>query len=403
MSNSTPRRLLVVSHVVHYQWDGQLFSYGPYAREIDIWADLFPTVRIASPLRRECPPKDCLPFTRSNISMVPQLETGGDNLWAKLLQLLVVPLHLLKLSLAMIQADVVHVRCPGNLGLLGVILAPLLCSRHVAKYAGQWNGYEHEPFSVVLQRRILMSWWWRRGLVTVYGEWPKQPRQVIPFFTSMMTKDQVDQSKEAAASKKLELPLQVVFSGRLVPLKAVDLVLRALAKVGRNNVPFTFTVVGGGPEQPRLEQLARELGIQDRVQFVGAIPFSEVMSWYNRAHILVLASNHSEGWPKVVAEAMCHGLVCVGSSHGLLPWMLRDRGATFEVGDVDGLAATIQRLATDPEDFQRLSRNAAVWAQGFSLEGLQTALWQLLSRSWNIELRNPPPPGASHSPRVSRV
>jgi hypothetical protein len=73
--------------------------------------------------------------------------------------------------------------------------------------------------------------------------------------------------------------------------------------------------------------------------------------------------------------------------------MLRDRGATFEV-DADGPAATIEKLAGDPNESQRLS-NAAVWAQGFSLEGLRNSLQQLLSRSWDIELRNPQPPPAS--------
>ena len=61
---SGPKRLLIVSHVRHYRHDGQLGAYGPYAREIDIWADLFESVVIAAPLRRVPFPGDCLPFTR---------------------------------------------------------------------------------------------------------------------------------------------------------------------------------------------------------------------------------------------------------------------------------------------------------------------------------------------------
>jgi hypothetical protein len=175
---------------------------------------------------------------------------------------------------------------PGESGLRR---QPALASRAVAKYAGQWNDYEHEPFSVVLQRRILMSWWWRRGLVTVYGEWPKQPKQVIPFFTSMMTADQVDQSKEAAAAKKLELPLQVVFSGRLVPLKAVDLVLRALANGWGLLIPSWAEI---GTTQLGIGRIWHD----DRVQFVGAIPFSEVMSWHSGSRSCLGIPSGS--WPK---------------------------------------------------------------------------------------------------------
>src|ERR1035441_5054943 len=87
-------RLLIVSHVYHYRHEGAIYAYGPYTREIDIWADLFPEVRIASPLRNEVPPKDCLPFTRSNISMIPQMETGGDCFGAKLKQIALLPVLL---------------------------------------------------------------------------------------------------------------------------------------------------------------------------------------------------------------------------------------------------------------------------------------------------------------------
>ncbi|HYE72144.1 MAG TPA: hypothetical protein VEF04_02395, partial [Blastocatellia bacterium] len=209
------KKLLVISHVVHYLHDGVLYAYGPYAREIDIWADLFPEVMIASPCRMEPPPQDAIPFTRSNVSIKPQLETGGDALSEKAKQLLTLPVHFYNLCIAIRQADAVHVRCPGNLGLMGALLAPIFSRHLIAKYAGQWNGYANEPFTVKLQRKVLSSRWWR-GPVTVYGEWPKQPDHIIPFFTSMMEASQVKLAQTYASRKKLEMPLRILFSGRLV-------------------------------------------------------------------------------------------------------------------------------------------------------------------------------------------
>src|SRR5450759_4705273 len=135
------QNVIVVSHVVHYCSEGCLFAYGPYAREIDVWADLFPKVVIAAPLRHGSPPADCLAFTRSNISVFPVKETGGQSLKAKLVQVVCLPALIASLCKAMHKADAIHVRCPGNLGLLGVVLAPLFSRRLVAKYAGQWSGY----------------------------------------------------------------------------------------------------------------------------------------------------------------------------------------------------------------------------------------------------------------------
>src|SRR5205807_1598271 len=84
-------RLVVVSHVVHYRFEGRLFAYGPYAREILLWAELFGEIAIASPCREERPPADCLAFDTDNISIMPQKEAGGETLRAKLALLLALP------------------------------------------------------------------------------------------------------------------------------------------------------------------------------------------------------------------------------------------------------------------------------------------------------------------------
>src|SRR5207302_4620384 len=62
---ATPRidmRLAVVSHVVHYQKRRALYAYAPYAREVEVWADLFREVVIAAPCRNDVPPGDCAPL-----------------------------------------------------------------------------------------------------------------------------------------------------------------------------------------------------------------------------------------------------------------------------------------------------------------------------------------------------
>src|SRR5687767_7523008 len=160
MSRKTkPGTLLVVSHVRHFKHSGSIFAYTPYACELDIWADLFSRVIIAAPCRDEAPPDDTTAFTRSNISIFPQKETGGSTVSAKLALLLSVPGLAWSLGRAMRRVDAIHVRCPGNLGLIGAIMAPLFSSNLVAKFAGQWNRYPGEPWTVRLQKSILRSRW----------------------------------------------------------------------------------------------------------------------------------------------------------------------------------------------------------------------------------------------------
>ena len=201
--------LAIVSHVLHCRHDGQIFAYGPYAREIDVWADLFPRVVIAAPSQKTPPRGDDLPLTRPNIALEPQLPTGGDSALAKARQLVALPRLVRGLSRAMSRADAIHVRCPGNLGLLGVLLAPLFSRYIVAKYAGQWNGYPGEPRTTKLQRSLLKSRWWR-GPVTVYGAWPDQPPHVMPFFASILTAQEMRRARKAAASRAARPPPRVL-------------------------------------------------------------------------------------------------------------------------------------------------------------------------------------------------
>lgn len=387
-SNDTPQKLLIVSHVVHYRHAGGLYAYGPYAREIDIWADLFPRVIIAAPCRNETPPPDCLAFTRNNISIDPQLETGGHTVAAKAKQLALLPLLVLGLCRAMRRADAIHVRYPANVGLLGALLAPLFSSRLVGKYAGQWNGYEGERAVLRWQRALLRSSWWR-GPVTVYGSWPNEPPQVKPFFTSMMTAKQVEQAIQTADRKRLTTPLRVLFNGRLAKEKRVSALIEAVKAASDSGCHMEVAVVGDGPDRKHLEALVKKLELEKVVTLYGALPFDENLAWYEWAHCLVLPSVNSEGWPKVIAEGMCHGLICVAVNHGQVRSMLNNRGVLLETGTVDEIAAALQQVATQPERFEPLMRNATIWARQYSLEGLRDALAELLSREWNVLLRSP--------------
>ena len=202
-------RLGVISNVVHYATSDGLHAYGPYARELDIWADLFDEVTILGPCRNTRPPGDAVPFTRRNITIVPQKECGGDTLSAKLSLMISVPAMIRDLVRGMATVDAIHVRCPGNLGLLGVVLGRFVARKRIAKYAGQWTTYPGEQPTVRLQRWLLGSRWWGAP-VTVYGQWDRQPSHVIPFFTSLMDADHMDRARLAIARRRANRQITTV-------------------------------------------------------------------------------------------------------------------------------------------------------------------------------------------------
>jgi glycosyltransferase involved in cell wall biosynthesis len=378
-------RLGVVTAVVHYATGDGLYAYGPYARELDIWADLFEEVTILAPCRRTRPPGDSVPFTRPNITILPLKERGGEGLSAKLSLLFSVPGMIRGLMQGMARVDAIHVRCPGNLALLGVILAPLFVRQRIAKYAGQWTHYPGEQPTVRLQRWLLGSRWWGAP-VTVYGQWDRQPAHVIPFFTSLMDADHMGRARLAIVRRESSPELRIVYLGRLTASKNLDVLFRAMQSVVAQGLRVRCTVVGEGPERESLERLATQLSLAKNVRFTGGVPHEETGSILEDADVLVLVSE-TEGWPKALAEAMAFGLVCIGSDRGLIPQMLGEgRGIVVAPGDVDALAKELGRVARDPERCPGMRERAAAWAQQYSLEGLREALRCLLNERWGTQI-----------------
>lgn len=380
----TPRpvgELVIVSHVVHHDWRGRLWAYAPYAREIEIWAELFPRLLIAAPGSEGPPPADAAAIDRANVSLLAQRATGGTSASAKLRQLAALPLLVRDLGRALRGAFAVHVRCPGNLGLLGVLLAPVLCRRLVAKYAGQWGHYPGEAWSYRLQRALLASPWWR-GPVTVYGEWPEQPEKIVPFFTSMLADQQLEKARAAALLPRAAGPLRVLFVGRLSKAKNVDALIDAAADAKSRGAELEVTVVGDGPERAALEARASARGVA--VHFAGGIGFDQVLDLYAAHDVLVLISE-TEGWPKAITEAMAFGLVAIGSKRGLVPEILGNgRGLVVEPGDASALAGHLVDLAASPESFAAMRQRAAVWGQRYTLGHLRTALGDLMAEAWDL-------------------
>jgi glycosyltransferase involved in cell wall biosynthesis len=82
---------------------------------------------------------------------------------------------------------------------------------------------------------------------------------------------------------------------------------------------------------------------------------------------------------------MAFGLVCIGSDLGLIRMFLGEgRGITVPPRDAVALADAIRNVAAAPEQFAGMRQDAAIWAQGYSIEGLREALRSLMTERWKL-------------------
>lgn len=140
------------------------------------------------------------------------------------------------------------------------------------------------------------------------------------------------------------------YVGRLVPEKGVDLLIRAAAELPGL---WRLAIAGDGPERERLAALARQLGVEQQVDFDGQLPAGRIPAYLQEMDVLALPSRTRPNWKeqfgRVLIEGMACGAAVIGSDSGEIPNVLGDAGRTFAEGDVQALQNLLVKLAQDVE------------------------------------------------------
>lgn len=154
----------------------------------------------------------------------------------------------------------------------------------------------------------------------------------------------------------------LLFIGRLVPKKGVDVLLRALARL---HGKAKCIVVGDGPMRQKLERLTMQLGVSDCVTFIGSVKHSDVAEHYASAYALIVPSviasdGDRDGLPNVILEAAASSLPIIASDISGIPEFVEDgeSGLLFPAGDDEALAMAIEKLLSDEELAGKLAEGA---------------------------------------------
>jgi glycosyltransferase involved in cell wall biosynthesis len=144
----------------------------------------------------------------------------------------------------------------------------------------------------------------------------------------------------------------VLAVGRMVPKKGFDVLLRALADPSLRDRPVVTVLVGEGDEWQRWQKLGRELGIADRLRWVGSVPGDRIGLYYNASDLLAMpsVSRPADGLNVCVLDAMSCGKPVVGSDVAGNPLAIVDgvTGTIVPEGDWSALAQAIGRLVDAP-------------------------------------------------------
>lgn len=394
------KKILIATSAPTFKTRTGYSSYAPYVKEVDLWSHKFRDVEIISPV--QYPSSLFLQeFERKDLKLnaIPFLDFRG--LKKSFYSSLKIPVVLFKLLISFVPADHIHLRCPGNVGLLACLVQIFFPWKpKSAKYAGNWNPDAKQPWSYNLQKWILSNSFLTRNMqVLVYGDWQGQSRNVRPFFTASFSEREVREVRE----KNFEGPLTFLFVGNLVegkrPLKAIkltqDLQKHSTTDTGIYDERWlSLEIYGDGPEKERLENYTRDNGLEELVSFNGNRSLGELKDAYQKAHFVILPSK-SEGWPKALAEGMFFGCIPIASPVSCVPWMLGEgsRGVLLkkvsqqpeksgerkeERGKKPSDQEKIFNLLTDPGEMKKKSEAAKEWSQQYTLEKFEAAIQNIL-------------------------
>lgn len=249
-----------------------------------------------------------------------------------------------------------------------------------------------------------------RELVELYQA-PPAKVSVVPPGVDLSTFAPGDR---AAARRAVEVAPDtqlLLFVGRIQPLKAPDLLLRAahelLVRDPERRAGLTVAVVGGpsgsGLARPTgLVDLAAELGIADLVRFVPPVDRSVLADWYRAADLVVVPS-HSESFGLVAIEAQACGTPVVAARVGGLPTAVGAAGVLVDGHHPGDWATAIGSLLDDPQQRTRLSTRAAAHARQFGWPATTDRLLEVYAQAMRARVeitagRGSDPTGSRQDP-----
>jgi glycosyltransferase involved in cell wall biosynthesis len=260
---------------------------------------------------------------------------------------------------------------------------PYVLHLHGAEFSMFYH-QECGAFSKWVVRRTLE----RAALVlALSGQWQDVLRGIAPRAT-VQTLPNAVALRDVPPPVAEGAPLRIVFAGRIGDRKGAFELLRAFTRLA-SKYPTATLVCAGDGEGERLQQLAGELGVADRLECPGWLNAEQMAGELRRASIFALPS-HNEGVPIALLEAMSHSLPAITTPVGGIPEVVENgrNGILVKPGDVDAIEAALEKLLQSSAERQRLGAAArATIAERYSLDSVVERLAGLY-RFFGVPERN---------------
>lgn len=348
-------------------------------------SELFDETRIVVPCRTDGSTSGLSPLLGNNLSVVSLSEPSGVGFRRKMDMPIWLTRNCLTILREIRKADAVHSPIPGDIGTIGMAFAMILRKPLFVRHCGNW----------LVQRTLAERFWkWSmeffaggRNAMLATGGSDNPPSAKNPHLEWIFATSLRRAEIEANSPRELrtDTPIRLIIVCREEERKGTDVVLDSLPLILKKLPKVTLDVVGGGTKLDVFRKQAATLNVEDRVLFHGKVVHAQVIELLKNSSLFCYPTSASEGFPKVVLEAMAIGLPVITTRVSVLPQLIGStNGILLDRPEATDVADAVLEICSDPARYRSMSASAIETAKAFSLEGWQELIRKKLTETWKI-------------------
>lgn len=381
-------KLAVISHKICWQSENSASGYatdGGFPRQMQAISELFSETTLIVPCDEKQAEQGTTALEGKSLKVRPLSVPKGEG-WRRKLAM---PGWFIKNGAVIFRevrkADAVHAPIPGDVGTIGMVFALILRKPLFVRHCGNW----------LIQRTTAERFWrWimefsggGRNLMLATGGQAEVPSARNPnvrwIFSTSLRKDEIYCNQPQKLSPNGEL--KFVIACRQEARKGTDIVIESLPLILKEFPKTTLDVIGGGSLLPKLKEQAARLKVENKVFFHGKVEQTRVVALLKKADLFCYPTSASEGFPKVVLEALACGLPVITTKVSVLPQLIgAGGGILLEQATVEDLVKAISEIASDQDKYEQMSARALETARQYTLENWRDAIGEMMREAWKV-------------------
>jgi glycosyltransferase involved in cell wall biosynthesis len=347
-------------------------------------SQLFASTTLLLPCSTRRNPKGEIPLSGRNLVVKPLPYLSGRDLGRKVLFPFWLARTFPSLWREIRRADAVHAPVPGDISTIGMILALMLQKPLFVRHCGNW-----------LLPRTLADHFWKwcmerfaggKNVMVATGGAAEPPSKrnghVEWIFATSMSELELAELGIPRTLTTRKGP-RLIIACRQEANKGTDIVIRSLPELLQEFPHTVLDVLGDGASLTAFKQLAADLAVDAHVVFHGRVGHKQVLRHLQRADLLCYPTTSSEGFPKIVLEAMACGVPVISTPVSVLPLLIgAGQGVLLNEATPAEVVKAVRLCLGNRELYSRMSAAAVAKASQYSLEKWRDTIGGWLTAAW---------------------